>query len=105
MANQAYGPNNKDVNALHPRLTTTSSSNNNRNSDYWLYKNNSFVIPVIQLTYSLSGAGKLSFLNDSRIYVRADNAVVFASNKKYSELNIGGVPKTAGYSIGLVKQF
>ena len=55
MVNDAYGPNNKDVNAMHPRLSTTSASNNNRNSDYWLYKNNSFVIPTMQLTYNFSG--------------------------------------------------
>ncbi|MCX6335594.1 MAG: SusC/RagA family TonB-linked outer membrane protein [Bacteroidia bacterium] len=105
MVNQAYGPDNKDVNALHPRLSATSSSNNNRNSDYWLYKNDSFVIPAVQLTYNFSGPGKLSFLKDSRLYVRADNAVVFASNKQYSELNIGGAPKTRSYSVGLITSF
>jgi len=105
MVNQAYGPNNKDVNALHPRLTATSSSNNDRNSDYWLYKNNSFVIPAMQLTYHFSGAGKFNFLNDSRLYVRADNAVVLGSNKKYSELNIGGVPITRSFSVGLITSF
>jgi TonB-linked SusC/RagA family outer membrane protein len=105
MVNQAYSPDNKDVNALHPRLSATSSSNNNRNSDYWLYKNNSFVIPAMQLTYHFSGAGKLSFLKDSRLYVRADNAVVLASNKQYSELNIGGVPRTRSFSVGLITSF
>jgi len=105
MVNEAYGPNNKDVNALHPRLSATSSSNNNRNSDYWIYKNNSFVIPTMQLTYNFSGAGKISFLKESRVYVRADNAVVFGSNKEYSELNIGTAPKTRSFSAGLITSF
>ena len=105
MANMAYGPGNKDVNALHPRLSATSSSNNNRNSDYWLYKNNSFVIPTIQLTYHFSGSGKVSFLKDSRVYARADNAVVLGSNKQYSELIIGDVPRTKSFTLGLIASF
>jgi hypothetical protein len=105
MVNEAYGPNNMDVNALHPRLSATSSSNNNRNSDYWLYKNNSFVLPVMQLTYHFSGSNKLSFLKDSKVFFRANNALVMASNKQYSELNIGGAPKTRNFTIGLVTSF
>ncbi|HUX55551.1 MAG TPA: SusC/RagA family TonB-linked outer membrane protein [Bacteroidales bacterium] len=105
MVDEAYGPNNKDVNALHPRLSATSSSNNNRNSDYWLYKNNSFVIPTMQLTYHFSGSNKLSFLEDSQLYFRVNNALVMASNKQYSELNIGSAPKTRNFAIGLVTSF
>jgi len=105
MANDAYGPNNKNVNAMHPRLSTTSASNNNRNSDYWLYKNNSFVVPTMQLTYNLSGKNKFSFLKDSRVYVRANNALVLGENKKYTELNVGSAPKTRSFSIGLVTLF
>jgi TonB-linked SusC/RagA family outer membrane protein len=105
MVNQAYGPDNKDVNALHPRLSATSSSNNNRNSDYWLYKNNSFVVPTIQLTYQFSGSGKVSFLKDSRVYARANNALVLGSNKQYSELIIGGVPRTRSITVGLIASF
>jgi len=105
IVNQAYGPSNKDVNAPHPRLSAKASSNNNRNSDYWLYKNNSFVIPSMQLTYHFSGAGKISFLKDSRLYVRTENAVVLGSNKQYSELNIGAEPYTRNFSVGLITSF
>lgn len=105
MANEAYGPDNQDVNALHPRLSIASSSNNNRNSDYWLYKNNSFVIPTMQLTYHFSGSDKSSFLKDSKVYFRANNTLVMASNKQYSELNIGSPPKTRNFTIGLVTSF
>jgi len=105
MVNEAYGPDNKDVNAKHPRLSATSSSHNNRNSDYWLYKNNSFVVPTMQLTYHLSGKNKSSFLKESRIYVRANNALVLGENKRYTELNVGSAPKTKNFAIGLVTSF
>jgi TonB-linked SusC/RagA family outer membrane protein len=105
MVNDAYGPNNKNVNAIHPRLSATSSSNNNRNSDYWLYKNNSFVVPVMQLTYHFSGADKLSFLKNSKVYARAINALVLGNNTKYSELNVGSAPRTRSFAIGLVTSF
>jgi hypothetical protein len=59
----------------------------------------------MQLTYNFSGAGKISFLKESRVYVRADNAVVFGSNKEYSELNIGTAPKTRSFSAGLITSF
>lgn len=105
MVNEAYGPDNKDVNALHPRLSATSSSNNNRNSDYWMYKNNSFVVPTMQFSYHFSGSNKLSFLKESRIYVRANNALVLGENKKYTELNVGSAPRTRNFSIGLITSF
>ena len=105
MANEAYGPDNKDVNAIHPRLSTGNVSNNNRNSDYWLYNDNNFIIPTMQLTYAFSGTNALSFLDDSRVYLRADNALVFGKNTKYSEVNIGGPPRTRAFSIGFATSF
>ena len=105
MVNDAYGHNNKNVNAIHPRLSATTSSNNNRNSDYWLYKNNSFVIPTMQLSYNFSGKNKFSFLRDSRVYVRANNAIVLGGNKKYTELNVGSAPKTRDFAVGFVTSF
>ena len=105
MANEAYGPDNKDVNALHPRLSTGNVSNNNRNSDYWLYNDNNFVIPTMQLTYNFGGTNALPFLDDARIYIRADNALVIGKNTRYSEVNIGGAPRTRAFSIGIVTSF
>jgi hypothetical protein len=105
MVNAAYGPNNKDVNAIHPRLSTTDVSNNNRNSDYWLYKNNTFTIPTMQLTYHLPETNKLLNLKDSRIYVRAANAFVFGENKKYTETNVESSPRTRSFAVGLVTSF
>jgi hypothetical protein len=106
MVNEAYSSTNKDVNATHPRLSTTDASNNNPNSDYWLYKNNSFVIPTVQLTYHFSGTDKLAFLKDSRVYVRANNTLVLGeNNKKYTEVNVGSAPKTRDFAIGIITSF
>lgn len=101
----AYGPNNKDVNAIHPRLSTVNNSNNNRNSDYWLYKNDTFTIPTIQLTYNFDGGDNLGFLKDSRVYVRSTNVAVFGDNTKYTEINIGGSPRTSTMTVGLIASF
>jgi TonB-linked SusC/RagA family outer membrane protein len=105
MANEAYGPDNKDVNALHPRLSRGNVSNNNRNSDFWLYNDNNFIIPTIQLTYNFSGINAFSFLKDSRVYLRADNMLVFGKNKKYSEVNVGGAPRTKAFTVGIATSF
>jgi hypothetical protein len=59
----------------------------------------------MQLTYHFVGSNKLSFLKESRIYVRANNALVFGENKKYTELNVGSAPKTKSLSIGLITSF
>ncbi|MFC2115926.1 SusC/RagA family TonB-linked outer membrane protein [Bacteroidota bacterium] len=104
MVNDAYGPDNKDVNAIHPRLSATSGSHNNRNSDYWMFENNTFEIPTIQLTYHFSG-GNQSFLSDSRVYVRASNILISGKNIKYTEVNPDGAPRTKGFSVGLLTSF
>lgn len=105
MANEAWNPNSPDVNATHPRLSTTDASNNNRNSDYWLYKNNRFMIPTMQLTYHFDGGSKFAFLKDSRIYARGGNLLVFGKNKQYTEVVPSGYPTTRSLQIGFVTSF
>ncbi len=105
MANEAYGPDNKDVNALHPRLSKTNVSNNNRSSDFWLYNDDNFIIPTLQLTYSFVGEDALSFLDNARVYLRVDNALVLGKNIEYSEVNVGGAPRTRAFSMGIVTSF
>lgn len=105
MANEAYGPGNENTNALHPRLTTTNSSHNDRSSDYWIYTDNSFVIPTMQLTYHFGGGSDTDFINNSRVYVRANNMVITGKNKQYTEINPGGSPRTMGVALGLVTSF
>jgi TonB-linked SusC/RagA family outer membrane protein len=103
LVNDAYGPDNKDVNAIHPRLSATGS-HNDRNSDYWLFENNTFEIPTLQLTYHFGG-GNQSFLSDSRLYVRASNILISGKNTKYTEVNPDGAPRIKGFSVGLLTSF
>ena len=102
---QAYGPNNKDVNALHPRLTTTKGGNNDRNSSFWVYENDSFTLPTVQLTYFFHGRNALSFLKESQIYVRGGNLVVLGKNKAFTEVNPYAAPRTKNLVMGLVTSF
>jgi TonB-linked SusC/RagA family outer membrane protein len=102
---QAYGPDNKDVNAIHPRLATSSGGHSDRNSSYWVYENNSFTLPVVQLTYHFKGTNGLSFLNQSRAYIRGTNLVVLNKNKEYSEVNPSGAPRLRSIVLGLVTSF
>ncbi|MCK4921542.1 MAG: SusC/RagA family TonB-linked outer membrane protein [Bacteroidales bacterium] len=104
MVNDAYGPDNMDVNAIHPRLSTTNGSHNNRNSDYWMYENNTFEIPTMQITYHFGGRNK-AFLSDSRLYVRANNILINGKNTQYTEVNPGGTPRTKGFTMGLLTSF
>lgn len=105
MALDAWDPNNPDVNATHPRLSTTDSKNNNRNSDYWLYKNNRFTIPTMQLTYHFNGGNKYKFLKDSRVYLRGGNILVFGENKKYTDVEPDDRPNTKSLTFGFVASF
>jgi TonB-linked SusC/RagA family outer membrane protein len=105
MANDAYGPGNEDPGAIHPRLTTTDANHNDRLSDYWIYSDNSFTIPTMQLTYHLAGKGESSFIQHARIFLKAENFVILGKNKAYTELNPGGAPRTKGMSLGLITTF
>lgn len=102
---QAYGPDNKDLNAIHPRLSTSSGGHSDRNSSYWVYENNSFTLPVVQLTYHFKGVNGLSFINQSRAYIRGSNLVVLNKNKEYSEVNPSGAPRLSSIVLGLVTSF
>ena len=102
---QAYGPDNQDVNAIHPRLTTTSGGNNDRNSSYWVYENNSFTLPAVQLTYYFKGRNSISFLKDSQLYLRGGNLVVLGKNKAFTEVNPYDAPKTRSFVIGIITSF
>lgn len=102
---QAYGPDNMDLNALHPRLTTRSGGNNDRNSSYWLYENNSFMLPTIQLTYHFDGGNTMPFLQKSQIYVRGSNLAIMNKNKAYTEVNPYDSPRTRSVVIGILTSF
>ena len=102
---QAYGPGNMDVNAIHPRLTTRSGGNNDRNSSFWVFGNNSFILPTVQLTYHFNGGSAIPFLKDSQVYLRGSNLVVSGENKAFTEVNPYGVPRTSSVVIGIIASF
>jgi len=101
---QGYSVTNPDVNAIYPRLTSTKSSHNFQNSEYWMYKNNWFNIPVVQLTYTISGKPE-SVVNNAKLYVRATDVVRFAENEKYTNVNVNSAPKTQSFAIGCILSF
>ncbi len=100
-----YGPDNIDVNVMHPRLTTRSGGNNDRNSSYWAFGNDSFILPTVQLTYHFNGGSAMPFLHDSQIYVRGSNIAVISKNKAFTEVNPYGAPRTSSVVIGIITSF
>jgi TonB-linked SusC/RagA family outer membrane protein len=102
---QAYGPGNVDGNALHPRLTTLSGGNNDRNSSFWVFENNSFILRTVQLTYHFTGGSAIPFLKDSQIFLRGTNLAIVNKNKAFTEVNPYGPPNTSGVAIGIITSF
>ena len=102
---QAYGPDNMDANALHPRLSTNSGGHNDRNSSFWVYTNNSFTLPTVQLTYHFQGKNNMSFLKPSRAYIRGGNLLILGKNKEYTEVNPSGSPRVRSIVVGVVTSF
>ncbi|WP_073247108.1 SusC/RagA family TonB-linked outer membrane protein [Flavobacterium flevense] len=103
---QAYGPNNMDVNASMPRLSSVRNNNNYRNSTYWIYKNNFFTIPTMQLSYNIAGKEKGMF-NSVKLFIKGNNLININKNKDIENLRfgIGSSPITKGMSIGVLTSF
>ena len=102
----AYGPNNLNVNASMPRLSSTRNNNNYRNSSFWLYKSNYFIIPTMQLSYNFK-PGFSKVFKDLRFFVKGNNLININKNKDIDELRFGAgsTPFTKGFSLGLVTSF
>ncbi|WP_198152366.1 SusC/RagA family TonB-linked outer membrane protein [Draconibacterium sediminis] len=104
-ANQAYGPNNKDANASYPRLSSSKNNNNYRNSTYWLYENNWFKIPTLQIAYNIKSNNVNGVLKDAKVFVRAAELLTISKNKDLTEVNWNSAPQTRSFSIGFVTKF
>ncbi len=100
----AYSSSNPNVNASMPRLSATNNSNNYRNSTFWQYRNDYFIIPTMQLSYNIDTANSKVF-NGLRVFVKGNNLINFNKNKNLSELRIGSAPITNGFSFGVVSSF
>ena len=102
---QAYGPSNKNVNAEYPRLSSTKNNHNYRNSTYWMYENNWFRIPTLQVAYNIVGNNVTGVLKDAKVFVRATDLLTINKNKDITEVNFNSAPQTRSFSIGFVAKF
>lgn len=100
----AYGPDNKNVNASMPRLSSTNNNNNYRNSSYWLYDSSYFTIPTMQISYNLIGKEK-AFFNNIKFFVKGNNLIVINNDNDDLRFGVGSSPITKGMSIGLISSF
>jgi len=101
---QAYSASNPDVNAAYPRLTAARSLNNNQTSDFWLYKNNTFSLPAMQLSYNFIGKPS-STLKMTKLYVRGTDLLRVDPNSVYNDVRVGSEPRTRTVALGSVFQF
>jgi TonB-linked SusC/RagA family outer membrane protein len=101
---QAYSATNPDVNAAYPRLTAARSLNNTQNSDFWLYKNNTFTLPAMQLTYNFIGKPG-SALKMTKLYLRGTDLLRVDPNSVYSDVRAGSEPRTRTFAIGSIFKF
>lgn len=99
----AYSETNPDVNALYPRLTAATSAHNFRNSKFWMYKNNFFSIPAIQLTYHYLGK-PTSIVKNAKFYLRGSNLIRYNTNPKFIDLSLSA-PKTYSVAFGSIFSF
>ncbi len=90
--------------ATYPRLSSTSNSNNFRNSTFWLYDNNWFVLHTVQLTYTWNTRNVID-LNEIRFFIRGSNLGKISYIKNKTDLNVGSTPQTRVVSLGLNLMF
>ncbi|HSC36390.1 MAG TPA: SusC/RagA family TonB-linked outer membrane protein, partial [Chitinophagaceae bacterium] len=92
--------------ATYPRLTTSSSGNNFRSSDYWTYSTDRINLSKVQLTYAFSDKLlKKSFVKGLKVYVSGNNLLTMGKNKALMELNVGSMPQTRFYNLGIKGEF
>ncbi|MFC5409469.1 SusC/RagA family TonB-linked outer membrane protein [Larkinella bovis] len=88
--------------ATFPRLSSIANTNNYRSSDFWLYRDNFFVVDRLQLTYEIPV--KVSNKWHTRafsVFADVSNLGMFSKYRQVKELNIGSEPQYRSYSLGL----
>lgn len=92
--------------ATYPRLSSQNNDNNFRASDFWLYKNDSFNLTKIQVTYDLpEKILHQSFIRELGVYVSGSNLLTIAKEKETLEMNVGSSPQVRMYNIGVKATF
>lgn len=104
IARDTWTPDNTD--AKYPALTTTAGSNNYRISDFWLYKNNSFILDKIQISYEVPSElfGDL-FIKGLTAYVSGSDLLTIAKERKHMEMSVGSAPQSRFLNIGVKANF
>ena len=104
IARDTWTPENPD--AKYPALTTADGSNNYRISDFWLYKNNSFALDKIQISYEVPNEifGDL-FIKGLTAYVSGADLLTVSKERKHMEMSVGSAPQSRFFNIGVKANF
>lgn len=91
--------------ATYPRLTSGDASNNYKDSDFWMFKNNKFLLNKVQLTYTFpASAFEGNFISGLALHFTAsgDNTglLMISKERKHLETNIGSAPYSRQFLLG-----
>lgn len=104
-ADSYWSEENRDIYALHPRLSTTLNSNNNQVST-WFMRNGAFLrLKSVELGYSLPAeTARRAYMNSLRVYLSGTNLANWSSFKLW-DVEMGGLglgyPVQRVYNIGV----
>lgn len=86
--------------ALYPRLTTGTTANNTQASTFWRYKDDTFRLRRVQLTYDFpSHLFTDKAVSALSVYVEGENLATISKERKHLELSTWG-PQCRYYNIG-----
>ncbi len=92
--------------ATYPRLSSQANNNNYRNSTFWMYDNDKFLLQRVQLTYDFSSKYiNTLHLNGLSLFVSGSNLLTISKQKKVDELVVGSEPFSRSFSIGMKVKF
>lgn len=85
----------------YPRLSTNNTNNNFRNSTYWMYSTDFLKLAQVQLSYTLpKNLFENKFVKGVGVYLRGENLLTIAKERKILETNIGSTPQNRYVSLG-----
>jgi TonB-linked SusC/RagA family outer membrane protein len=95
-----------NLNAKYPALTTGAGANNYVESDFWMYKNNKFVLSKIQITYDLPQEilGD-SFVKGLSAFVSGKDLLTISKESKVMETTVDAEPQTRFFNVGVKATF
>jgi len=100
-----WRPENKST-ATFPRLSALANSNNFRNSTYWLYRDNSFTINRVQLTYDMPDAfAHKMLMKKMSLFADGSSLYLFSKHREIKELSVGSEPYYRSFSLGVKIMF